>query len=663
MATGKTGRLNRCTKCKEYKRVDCKCPKQSKKSSSSKRIKRSKRGQNGKENGDEESEGSSDAVARGPLDLNSDCESGDEELQTEAKDVGESDSSSEDGSDEEETMGVSIRFRPVNVNIKDFDTSTLRSQSPSIETAKIFPTFNKKQSSEMGPKNIPKDIDTPLEYLQLFWDDDEIMDTLVTNTNSYGSHIRGSRWKNVAKGELWVFLSIVLFTGVHRIPNRRLLWDDKSGKYRSQWVKSLMNRDRFEEILRCLHWIDTSVFSDNEIADMNKQDCFWRVEELAAILAERFQYYYVCGQYLDGDEQGIPAKCYHSAIQYNGDKPHKYFFKLYSLNDSSSKYMHNFYLFRGKDSDHRAGISASALPIVKLTDGKDYHGKNHIMYVDNYFNSIALCEYLLDKRQIHVVGTLRSNRIPSSIVPRNWWFKKSSKNERGEMKSKQIDDDLFVTTWYDKKPVNMLHTFETTKEKVTRNSKNTTTKAYEQVDIERPTVVRAYNEGMGGTDSFDQRLAYYRPAVNTKKWPHRIIFHLLQCSIINAHIIYKEKNQLQKHDPLDDLFGFLDSIIDEITAIYGCEQQSDEEESELIENIRHNPVKRRRTVSETVSEKGHHVPYSLPAVDPKTKKANRLQCNAPGCKKKVSTFCSHCNVALCLELAGNENCWNKYHQL
>ena len=100
-----------------------------------------------------------------------------------------------------------------------------------------------------------------------------------------------------------------------------------------------------------LHWEDTSLYTEEEIRKLNKKDCFWRTVELEELLAERFQKHYVCGQYIDGDEQGILAKCYHSAIQYNGDKPYKYVFKLYCFNDSQSKYMHNCYLFRGKDSD------------------------------------------------------------------------------------------------------------------------------------------------------------------------------------------------------------------------------------------------------------------------------------------------------------------------
>jgi hypothetical protein len=490
------------------------------------------------------------------------------------------------------------------------------------------------------------------------------MSSFVESTNSNGVHTYGNAWQQVSIDELWRFFAIVLFSGLNKVPQRRLLWGNPSDKFSSWFVKALMSCKRFEDILRCLHWEDSALFSKEEINAKNKEDCFWRVQELEGLLSERFQHHYGCGQSLDGDEQGIPAKCYHSAIQYNGDKPYKYFFKLYCLNDSISKYMHNFYLFRGKDSDKRPGISASAFPIVKLTDHEMYHGKNHIVYVDNYFNSIALCRYLLEQRSIHTVGTLRTNRIPKQLVPKDWWFKKSTKIQRGSMKSRQVADSLFVTSWYDKKPVNMLHTFKTTKEPVARHSKNTTSKAYEKIQIQRPTVVRAYNEGMGGTDAFDQKLSYYRPSINTKRWPHRIFFHLFQCSLINAHIIYKERLGLQKHDPLDDLFGFTNRILDGIVVKYvnGADiNDVDDEEPEDEEVLQHSPVKRMRHVPPKATDVSRHYPYSMPTKVRGTRHVNRVVCRGPGCTKKVLTFCHECKVGLCLDLIGGTNCWQKYH--
>ena len=58
--------------------------------------------------------------------------------------------------------------------------------------------------------------------------------------------------------------------------------------------------------------------------------------------------------------------------------------------------MSNFYLFRGKDSEQDSVISASSYPVIKLLKDPKYHNRNHICYVDNYFNGEDLCKKQLD---------------------------------------------------------------------------------------------------------------------------------------------------------------------------------------------------------------------------------------------------------------------------
>ena len=74
--------------------------------------------------------------------------------------------------------------------------------------------------------------------------------------------------------------------------------------------------------------------------------------------------FYTCGENIDGDEEDIPTKACHTAVQYNGDKPHHWCFKEYSLNDSKTGYLSNFYLFRGLDKNRKDTVSASVYPIT-----------------------------------------------------------------------------------------------------------------------------------------------------------------------------------------------------------------------------------------------------------------------------------------------------------
>ncbi len=139
------------------------------------------------------------------------------------------------------------------------------------------------------------------------------------------------------------------------------------------------------------------------------------------VMANRFQSHFNCDQDLDVDEQGIPAKCYHSAVLYNKDKPYKWFFKIYSLNDSKTSYMHYFYFFRGKDKLRSKDVLAAAYPVMELFNDPQYKKRNHVVFIDNYFNSLKLCEDLLEQG-IHTCGTVRPNRIRKMKPP---WFTNS----------------------------------------------------------------------------------------------------------------------------------------------------------------------------------------------------------------------------------------------
>ena len=54
--------------------------------------------------------------------------------------------------------------------------------------------------------------------------------------------------------------------------------------------------------------------------------------------------------------------------------------------------------------------------------------------------------------------------------------------------------------------------------------------------IKNPAIAMIYNGCMGGTDSFDQFLTYFRTIVMTKRWQTRIFTHFLMAGVVNAHI-------------------------------------------------------------------------------------------------------------------------------
>lgn len=251
-----------------------------------------------------------------------------------------------DDDDEEDATFVSVNV-PIALSPKP-KTVSLRSGEVANNNDTSIPVFTPPYRYKVGPVLHGRTRASQVDWVKMFWND-EIMDTFVANTNAYATSTGDVTWKTpIDRNELYRFFSIVLYFGVFKIAERRTAWD-YSSMYHSHFVGRVMKMKRFEAILRNLHWTNTAVFTITERNERNKVDCFWRLKSFLDILAAACRRHYNCGQNIDGDEQGIPCKGYHSAIQYNGDKPYKWFFKVYCLNDANCGYLSNFYLYCGKE--------------------------------------------------------------------------------------------------------------------------------------------------------------------------------------------------------------------------------------------------------------------------------------------------------------------------
>ena len=116
-------------------------------------------------------------------------------------------------------------------------------------------------------------------------------------------------------------------------------------------------------------------------------------------------YYFDPGQDTDVDEGGTSAKCYHVAVQYNKDKPFKWFFKVFCANCSTTQYLFNFYLYRGADADRDKNTPATAYPPIKLLNHPRLTNKKHILHVDNWFMTLFLVISMINLG-FHINGTI-----------------------------------------------------------------------------------------------------------------------------------------------------------------------------------------------------------------------------------------------------------------
>ena len=58
--------------------------------------------------------------------------------------------------------------------------------------------------------------------------------------------------------------------------------------------------------------------------------------------------------------------------------------------------------------------------------------------------------------------------------------------------------------------------------------------------VTKPAVVNAYNHSMNGVDVADQLTVYYSFVRKTRKWWRKIFFYLLEVSVVNSYLLYKQ---------------------------------------------------------------------------------------------------------------------------
>lgn len=512
--------------------------------------------------------------------------------------------------------------------------------------ASIFPEISTRGYSEKGSvQNMPNEALSASQLLELYFDD-TIIETFVRETNSYAENSTANMfqfWTAIDAPELKNYFSIVLFMGINILPDRSMYWGNDP-LYRSEFVLQLMKRDRFMAINSALHWFDASHIPAADRAARNRVDGFWTIASFFDQLSNNFGLYYKCGRFLSVDEMTIFFKGIHRCKCYNPSKPNKWHFKAFCLNDAANGYLSNFCMYRGKDETRPPGMSATMFPVIKLTESLIYHNNNHVLGIDNWYTSVELVLALLD-RGIHVCGTIRRNKTK---IPKNGLFpdKGPRKRNRGDILCRTLSingKQLFLTAWQDNKPVHCLSTWGPFHDPVDRNS--IVNGHYQLIQIPRPTVIKAYNATMGGTDKFDQYGSYYDDRVRSITWQMRIFKHFLRAAVINAHCIYRMTTKEIT------LLDFTKLVI--LEWAYGRR----EDYNEVTDDVFFGRLDGERSSAWWKHEirrrtQGRHTPIISDT-------NARRRCKV--CKVQSGYFCKECGVALHLEKSGATQCWQIFH--
>lgn len=168
---------------------------------------------------------------------------------------------------------------------------------------------------------------------------------MIHCTNKAGEHYyadKNKQWQSVSEVEMKKFLALLMYFGLVSYPSIKKYWS-KEAKYSNLFVRSIMPRNRFEEIMRFIH------FSHE---DNRPEDRLKKVHDLVCLLNDKFQYYCSPNEDVVIDETMVPFRGRLKFRQYLRGKSHKYGVKLYKACGADG-YTYRVKIYSGKEEVHR----------------------------------------------------------------------------------------------------------------------------------------------------------------------------------------------------------------------------------------------------------------------------------------------------------------------
>lgn len=161
----------------------------------------------------------------------------------------------------------------------------------------------------------------------------------------------------------------------------------------------------------------------------------------------------------------------------------------------------------------------------------NYLNKGYHLFTDNFYTSVELARSLYQK-STYLTGTIRRNR---KLVP------KEAKTVPVNEPKYFTNDPVLMCSFRDKKsknnPVILISTCsDTLNVSVTKKRGN-----YESIK-NKPSMIHQYNQFMGGVDESDKMLYTYLDERRTLKFWKKVVFAVFGRMVLNAYILYSEKN-------------------------------------------------------------------------------------------------------------------------
>ena len=225
--------------------------------------------------------------------------------------------------------------------------------------------------------------------------------------------------KPIAVPELKAFLGLSLQIEKCVIkPQYESYWQGASHNFiaHTPGFREVMERDRFIAIWGFLHLVNQK----DEAVD--KSDKIYKVRPMLYRMLHLFRRFYSPRQELGLDEGMIPTKNRLTMKQYIHDKPVRWGIKSFLLCEAKTGYIPDAEIYKGRVKDRYWHLLESAGSVVRcLVDNSQVTSKNHMLFLDHFFNSIVLFHLLKNELGVLAVGTVMpSCKHYNQVSPEPW---------------------------------------------------------------------------------------------------------------------------------------------------------------------------------------------------------------------------------------------------
>ncbi|XP_004695627.1 PREDICTED: piggyBac transposable element-derived protein 2 [Condylura cristata] len=400
----------------------------------------------------------------------------------------------------------------------------------------IQPDFSSWTASDPHMEDLKSQELSPVGLFELFFDEGTI-NFIVNETNRYA-------WqKNVNLSltiqELKCVLGILILSGYISYPRRRMFWETSPDSHH-HLVADAIRRDRFELIFSYLH------FADNN--ELDESDRFAKIRPLIVRMNCNFQKHAPLEEFYSFGESMCEYFGHRGSKQLPVGKPMRLGYKIW-CGTTSTGYLVWFEPSQGTlFTKPDRGLDLGGSMVVKFVDALQERGclPYHIFF-DKVFTSFKLMS-ILRKKGIKATGTVREYKTECCPLKD---VKELKKMKKGTFDYKVDEsDEIIVCRWHDSSVVNICSNAVGI-EPVGLTSHHSGA-AKPRTQVHQPSLVKLYQEKVGGVGRMDQNIAKYKVKIRGMKWYSSFIGYVIDAALNNAWQLHR----ICSHDAQVDLLAF-----------------------------------------------------------------------------------------------------------